>query len=444
MTTRPPPKPYQDFPLTAHAASGQWKKDVWNPKLRRAESFYFGRWADDPRGERALADWRAREPGIRSGLDRLHRDSVAPGALTASELMQQFLSAKLAQLKGDDLSAATYADYAKELPQFVNFIGSGAEVARLKPADFARYNQDVLIAKRQCGRHARARVIRYIRAMFNWASSAGHLPKINFGPGFQPPDTSKAALRRERVRLGQRDYSDRIATGEEIDKLLARARPLLRAMILLGVNCGLGPADIGRMRWYHVDLVNRKIVMPRGKTGAERPLYLWRRTVAALERVRTLKHCRLAIQKGGENALVFLTRMGRPVYEEGEKLVRHKSRDGNSPSKAKKEMVRRNSISITFGRMVRELGLDGLTFYRLRHTFKTLGKKARDPEALNLMMGHVDRSIGRIYDHEEIGFARCRRVAKVVYRRLWPRSTGTEQGRTHRSSGEASVGEPVA
>jgi site-specific recombinase XerD len=71
--------------------------------------------------------------------------------------------------------------------------------------------------------------------------------------------------------------------------------------------------------------------------------------------------------------------------------------------------------------MVRELGLEGVSFYRLRHTFKTLGKKARDREVLDLMMGYKDTSTGKVYDHEEIGWRRVRRVARIVYRQLWPK-----------------------
>jgi len=37
-----------------------------------------------------------------------------------------------------------------------------------------------------------------------------------------------------------------------------------------------------------------------------------------------------------------------------------------------------------------------VTFYRLRHSFKTLGKNARDRESLDLMMGHRDAFVGRI------------------------------------------------
>jgi hypothetical protein len=52
---------------------------------------------------------------------------------------------------------------------------------------------------------------------------------------------------------------------------------------------------------------------------------------------------------------------------------------------------------------------------------KSLGKRARDNDALNLMMGHKDASIGKIYDHEPIAWRRIRRVAKVVYCQLWPK-----------------------
>lgn len=45
-----PSKPYPSFPLTAHN-NGQWyrAKRIGG----RSRFFYFGHWADDPRGERA-------------------------------------------------------------------------------------------------------------------------------------------------------------------------------------------------------------------------------------------------------------------------------------------------------------------------------------------------------------------------------------------------------
>jgi hypothetical protein len=79
-----------------------------------------------------------------------------------------------------------------------------------------------------------------------------------------------------------------------------------------------------------------------------------------------------------------------------------------------------NAISITVSRYASELELEGVTHYRLRHTFKTIGKKAKDRDALNLMMGHREGTTGEVYDHEDIEFARIKRVALVVRRHLWP------------------------
>ena len=82
-----------------------------------------------------------------------------------------------------------------------------------------------------------------------------------------------------------------------------------------------------------------------------------------------------------------------------------------------------NAISLTFTRMARAVEVKDATFYRLRHTFKTLGKRSRDREALDLAMGHRDGSTGKIYDHSEISWRRIRRVARAVHRGLWPQVT---------------------
>lgn len=71
------------------------------------------------------------------------------------------------------------------------------------------------------------------------------------------------------------------------------------------------------------------------------------------------------------------------------------------------------------GRLARLLGMVGVSRYRCRHTFKTLGKRARDHEALNLAMGHREPGIGRVYDHSEISLKRLKCVALAVKSGLW-------------------------
>jgi integrase len=93
--------------------------------------------------------------------------------------------------------------------------------------------------------------------------------------------------------------------------------------------------------------------------------------------------------------------------------------------------------------MVRELELEGISLYRLRHTFKTLGKKARDREALDLMMGHKDTSTGKVYDHEHISWKRVRRVSRIIHRRLWPRSKqSADRKRPSKTTAAEDAGSP--
>src|SRR5690606_27702347 len=86
----------------------------------------------------------------------------------------------------------------------------------------------------------------------------------------------------------------------------------LKAMVLLGVNCGLGNADCGRLKFKHLDLKGGWLDFPRPKSAEPRRGKLWKETVDAL---------RSAIEErttpAGEefNELVFLTRCGKPWYD---------------------------------------------------------------------------------------------------------------------------------
>lgn len=399
--------------------NGQWYKSVWNPRTKKSEQFYFGAWADDPKGERALKDpqssWLVRRDPIKAGIDNVHVQA-APSDMILGELMARFLAHKRAKVGSGELSKTTLGDYLSEIPTFVSFCKPGTPAGGLKPEHFSAYMAH-LVNDRKLGRLARKRVRAYVTAFLRFGARNGWMLMPNTGSDWAAPATDPDAMRQARLREGLPDFSTRILTGEEVDELLARANPTFRAMILLGVNCGLGPADLGRLRWHMIDLERRRLTFPRPKTGVMRVGFLWKRTREALTRVRSLKRNRQAIQMDGDAAMVFITRKGRPYYRERE--VHKEIEVAGSTVKKLFGIAVDNAISITFGRMARELKLDGVTFYRLRHSMKTLGKRARDREALDLMMGHKDTSTGEVYDHEAVGWDRVRRVANVVKRRLW-------------------------
>jgi integrase len=289
-----------------------------------------------------------------------------------------------------------------------------------------------LVENRKLGRFARKRVRTYLNTFFRFGANNGWYILPNAGMDWTAPATDPDSMRLVRSRAGVKDYSDRIVTGEEIDKLLARSQPAFKAMILLGVNCGLGPSDVARLRWEMIDLERGRLVFPRPKTGVRRVGYLWKKTCDALLRVRKLKHNRLALAKDGNASLVFITRKELSYYRETE-IHADVEVDGKKIKKLVGVAIE-NPVGRTFGRIVRDVKLEGVSFYRLRHTFKTLGKKARDREALDLMMGHKDTSTGKVYDHEEIGWPRVKLVAKMVRWRLWPKVKPKEDKRPQNST----------
>ena len=57
---------------------------------------------------------------------------------------------------------------------------------------------------------------------------------------------------------------------------------------------------------------------------------------------------------------------------------------------------------------------EGIGFYTLRHVFRTIADEARDPVAIDLIMGHADRSMGATY-RERINDDRLQTVVDVVH-----------------------------
>jgi hypothetical protein len=96
----------------------------------------------------------------------------------------------------------------------------------------------------------------------------------------------------------------------------------------------------------------------------------------------------------GESSLVFVTRNGTSFYRE-QQVFAEVEVGGKTVRKLVGVKIHK-PILCTFGRMVRELKLEGVTFYRLRHSFATLGTASRDREAIDLMWGIQMRAVARL------------------------------------------------
>jgi integrase len=285
-----------------------------------------------------------------------------------------------------ELSPRTWHDYKDTVDQVVNAFGKRRLLSDIDVEDFTELRKG-LAAK--YGFHRLSKHIQYTRSLFKHAYEAGLLDRpVRFGPGFKRP--SKKTMRIERVKEGPRVFM-----AEEIRRMIAAAGPQLKAMILLGINCGFGNADCGTLPQSALDLDKGWVTFPRPKTGIERRCSLWPETVEAIKEALAQ---RPEPKEKAHAGLVFITKYGQCW--------------------SKKTST--NPISTEIGKLLKSLGINGhRNFYTLRHTFRTVADEAKDQPAADHIMGHEVPHMSSVY-RERISDERLRAVAGHVRGWLFP------------------------
>ncbi len=464
-TSEPPPrsarvkpaKPYAGFPLFPHA-TGRWAKKI------RGRFVFFGPWADpfgalerytsqrdalhaglvaraaaDPaessaseagssnaRSRPAFTPNAIRAPGSIAGPRRASSTSTtgttrptrsvprssrtartvgismavqdAGDALTLRELVNRFLTAKQRRLEGGEMSPRSFNDYFHTASLFLSGLGKDRRADDVTPGDFGKLRTHLAKGRGPVSLSAH---IQRVRCMFKFAYDGGLLDRpVRFGPEFEKPS-------RKAVRQARNERPDRMFEPAEIKTLLANAGVQMRAMILLGLNAGLGNTDLSSLPMSALDLKRGFVDFPRPKTQIPRRAPLWPETTDAL---RQALKSRPKPKEPGTEDLVFVTKYGRA-------WVRNTAPGARSKGKAPSIAV--DSIGLEFGKIARQTGLarPGRSFYALRHTFRTMADEVRDRPAIDMIMGHQDgNDIATAYI-ERISDERLRKVVEHV--RAW-------------------------
>jgi integrase len=371
-----PAKPYPDFPLFPHS-SGQWAKKI------RGHMHYFGKW-DDP--DAALNRYLEQKDALHAG--RKPRPEVE--GTTIKDAVNAFLRHKLALRDAGELSPRTWMDYKAACDMIIASLGKGRLVDDLDNEDFAKLRNKMV--KRWSAVRVRD-FIQRIRSVFKHALEAGLIDRpVRFGPGFARP--SKKTLRLERAKKGIKMYE-----AGEMRLIIAAANQPLRAMILLGINCGFGNADCGTLPLSALDLERGWLNFPRPKTGTPRRCSLWPETIDAIKEALE----RRSTPRNSEDAeKVFITAKGGSWHKK----------------------IEDNPISKETRKLLDALGINGhRNFYALRHTFETIGGETKDQVAVDHIMGHTRDDMATAY-RERISDERLRAVVDYVRRWLFP-STAT-------------------
>src|SRR5262249_34192664 len=133
--------------------------------------------------------------------------------------------------------------------------------ADLRPDDFERLRAAVAKA---WGSVRLGNEITRVKGVFRYAALAGLMDRpVPVGPAFVKPSAKV-------LRLHRQARGPRTLTAAELRTLLAAAGQPLKAMILLGINCGFGNLDVGTLPQSALDLSTDWAEYPRPKTGIVR------------------------------------------------------------------------------------------------------------------------------------------------------------------------------
>ena len=379
---RKPKKPSKNFPLGIHKGSGQWCKKV------RGKVHYFGKVADDPKGVTAREEWLAVKDDLLAGREPRARTD----GLTVVDLCNRFYEAKTAYCDTGELSSRTLLAYHRTCAAMVKSLGRLRVVADLEPDDFRKLR--ATLSENLSVVTLRNEIIR-VRSVFKFGSDERLMDRpILFGQAFALPKLDAVRRARQSYKAAN---GDKMFEADEIRLLLSKAEPALKAMILLGANCGFGNTDCSSLPMRAVDLDAGWVNFPRPKTGVDRRCPLWPETVEA---IREWLPQRPKPRDKADAGLMFLTCRGcKWVW-------------------ASKSGAPTDRIVQMFNKVLRELGLKrpGVCFYALRHGFETTAGDTGDQIAVDSIMGHIPPGMGGAY-RERIEDARLIKVVNHV--RSW-------------------------
>ncbi|MGY8770938.1 MAG: tyrosine-type recombinase/integrase [Pirellulales bacterium] len=367
-------KPYKDFPLSYHPPSKRLYKKINNKR------HYFGQAKDWQQGveeyNRVRDDlFAGRSPQAK----KIEGLSLGDGA-------ELFLESKEHQYENGEISLRTLNDHIVESQRVCDCLGKQAVVESLQPADLAKLRKHLA---KNVGPTTLGNRISRAKTLFNylWDMELIKTP-VRFKTSFKKP--TKKTRRLHRASLGSMMIeADAIRDCLEHENTSSQ----LRAMILLGVQSGMGNSDVARLEISHLDLEKGWIEYARNKTGVRRKIPLWPETVEAL---RVVLDERGVPANDDLSEFVFITKYGLSWYKEAST-----GPVGQAFTKILKATDHHKA---------------GLGFYGLRRTFETVADECKDKSAVDSIMGHEADDMATVY-RQRVNDARL--ISVTDYVRQW-------------------------
>lgn len=398
-----PKKPNPNFPLFPHI-SGSWTAVI------DGKNKAFGGWSRDTRGDAAKIRY---DEFMRARREGGQMSPVVAGPIGVEDLFGRFLDRKGEAMDAGRIEPRSYGDYKAALTEFAKIVGVSIAADSLQPGHFGA----VAVAwTKRMGPHAYNRNISNLRTAFKWAEKNRLIPRAPwYGDQF---DKLPIRDRRRATRATEAEHGKRLLAADEIRKVIrAKTGPQLRAMVLLGLNCGFLAIDCARLTKQAIDIDGAWLEFVRQKTETFRAAALWPETVKALRAV-------LAQEREGVDlnlaALVFLTKRRRPWVHDN--ITRT---DGG----AVKKVRRSDAVNQAFGKLLKKLKIkrEGVNFSSLRKTYRTAADELGDRNAVLVTMGHSFSGMDEFYVRA-MAEPRLRRVSDHARKCLMPKAGSLRGG----------------
>ncbi len=279
--------------------------------------------------------------------------------ISLKELANRFLSAQRANWRN---ATTTLKSYHNWLGRFLK------DHPRLKVCDFSVEMfaaWKLSLRERKYSPKSINHYLAAVRSMFAFAEDTGLLTKA-------PP-----LKRVKNESLRNNSGGEKVLySAEQISKLVKLADTQLKAMILLGLNCGFGPKDIHDLLWE--DIKEERVTLPRSKTGVCQTFLLWPETQNALKSLLEERKIRIErLEKRHrfrtDNGRVFVTRFWKPWAKD--------------------------SVAEQFRKLCQKAEVPCYGFYRLRHCASTAMSLVTNPHVHRKFMRHAQLQQQVTYTH---------------------------------------------
>tara|TARA_R110002073_G_scaffold152651_2_gene307252 strand:- start:176009 stop:177136 length:1128 start_codon:yes stop_codon:yes gene_type:complete len=342
------------------SSDGRWRKQI-DGKMR-----YFG--SVDPKSvNRSYKDAELRYLNFLAEREVKQPIEIKVAKLTVEEFGEKYLQNCFTRYERGDISATWFEKIRISVCHFIEYLQTDLPLSKLCEMHLDDYRNHTLALPISTSTN---------KSISLWtAKSRLDIVKLMIKWGYQMALIETLPRNLDQYsRITIPEPTVNRFSREEIHTLYSAASERTKMFMLLGLNCGMGQADISDLRVGEVAIEESRIVRKRTKTGVHSEFALWPRTVEMLKLHGNLD--------GEPTDRVFLSKSGHP-------LVREYFVDD--------KFKRTDAIRSAFFRLMKKTKLPNHRgFYSLRKTAAS-EIEAIDPAVTEMFLAHSEKGMKRHY-----------------------------------------------